>query len=106
MWGRALDRIPQGVGEHAGLAAPDAVRAVPDPSDATRAWAFQLALLASCIFWIVAWHWETAASMAQIWWRSETFAHGMVVYAISLWLIWRKRRSLQPFVPVSSIWVA
>ena len=44
--------------------------------------------------------------MAQIWWRSETFAHGMVVYPISLWLIWRKRRSLQPFVPVSSIWVA
>lgn len=32
---------------------------------------------------------ETVAGMAAIWWRSETFAHGMVVAPISVWLIWR-----------------
>lgn len=36
----------------------------------------------------------TARDMAWIWWRSETFAHGMVVMPISLWLIWRLRHRL------------
>ena len=65
-----------------------------------------IALLAALEFWILVWYGPTVAGMVEIWWRSETFAHGMVVYPISLWLIWRKRRSLQPLVPVSSIWVA
>ncbi len=37
---------------------------------------------------------ETGQSMADIWWRSETFAHGMVVPFISGWLIWRERARL------------
>ncbi|WP_417067451.1 exosortase A [Niveibacterium terrae] len=37
---------------------------------------------------------ETALELAQIWWRSETFAHGLVVVPISCWLIWNKRQRL------------
>ncbi|MCO1337272.1 archaeosortase/exosortase family protein, partial [Microbulbifer sp. OS29] len=29
-----------------------------------------------------------------IWWRSETYAHGMLIPLISLWLIIRKRSQL------------
>ena len=101
-----MDRIPQGVVERADRAVPDTLRATSQSAGAGRAWALQLGLLCSLIFWIIAWHWETAASMAQVWWRSETFAHGMVVYPISLWLIWRKRASLQQLAPASSLWVA
>src|SRR5688572_20518996 len=59
-----------------------------------RAWLLHLGLLAAVTFWVVAWHWDTAASMAGIWWSSETFAHGMVVYPICLWLVWRNRHEL------------
>ena len=60
----------------------------------TRVWVLQLGLLFAALFWLIAWHWETALSMVDIWWTSETFAHGMVVYPASLWLIWRKRNEL------------
>ncbi|KAF0102827.1 MAG: hypothetical protein FD187_810 [bacterium] len=33
-------------------------------------------------------------SMAQIWERSETFAHGYVILPIALWLTWRMRHDL------------
>lgn len=34
--------------------------------------------------------WPSLMSMAAIWWRSETYAHGMLIPLISLWLIIRK----------------
>jgi exosortase A len=71
----------------------------------TRMWALQLALVSSLLFWVVAWHWDTAASMALIWWRSETFAHGIIVYPISIWLIWRVRSQLQAINAVPAFWV-
>lgn len=46
----------------------------------------------------------TAASIAAIWERSATFAHGYVILPISLWLVWQRRAVLaqlpvQPFLP-------
>lgn len=46
---------------------------------------------------------ETALSMAEIWWRSETFAHGLIVPPIFLWLVWRKRAALAARVPQPSL---
>lgn len=43
--------------------------------------------------------WPTFLSMAEIWERSETFAHGYLVFPISLWLIWRQRRELAQLTP-------
>lgn len=43
--------------------------------------------------------WPTFLSMEQIWARSETFAHGYLVFPISLWLIWRQRRELAQLTP-------
>jgi exosortase A len=37
---------------------------------------------------------QTAWSMVQIWLRSDTFAHGILVLPIVLWLLWRKRQLL------------
>jgi exosortase A len=59
----------------------------------------------SVLAWTIVWYWETASSMAQIWWRSETFAHGMVVYPISIWLVWRKRKELKG-LPSGPSWIA
>lgn len=37
---------------------------------------------------------ETAAAMVEIWMRSETFTHCLLVPFISAWLIWRRRQRL------------
>jgi len=42
---------------------------------------------------------DTVLSMVAIWARSDTYAHGMIVPLISLWLIWRQRTSLARQVP-------
>ncbi len=49
--------------------------------------------------------WPSLSSMAGIWWRSDTYAHGMLVPLISVWLIWRDKHLLQN-IPISSSWLA
>lgn len=39
-------------------------------------------------------YWQTAWSMVEIWWRSETFAHGFLILPIALYLVWTKRGEL------------
>jgi exosortase A len=56
---------------------------------------FSLLILLSC-------YWQTVVSMAAIWWRSDTYAHGMVVLPISLYMIWRQRHVLVRLEPHSS----
>lgn len=48
---------------------------------------------------------ETALSIAAIWERSETFAHGYLILPISLWLVWRQRAVLQQ-LPLQPYWPA
>lgn len=52
-------------------------------------------LLAVTFAWVVGAYWQTASEIGAIWWRSDTFAHGLVVIPISAWLIWRKRDQLE-----------
>ncbi|MEJ5897924.1 exosortase A [Aquabacterium sp. G14] len=49
-------------------------------------------------------YWPTASGMATIWWRSDTYAHGLVVPPAALWLAWRKRAQLATLVPMPSLW--
>ncbi|HKJ89144.1 MAG TPA: exosortase A, partial [Gammaproteobacteria bacterium] len=37
---------------------------------------------------------QTALSMAAVWWRNETYAHGMLVLPVSAFLLWRRRKYL------------
>ncbi|MBK9470571.1 MAG: exosortase A [Gammaproteobacteria bacterium] len=39
-------------------------------------------------------YFSTYLSMAQVWWRSETFSHGFLIFPIAAWLIWRNRAEL------------
>ncbi|MDD1621966.1 MAG: exosortase A, partial [Methylococcaceae bacterium] len=45
--------------------------------------------------------WETWHSITDIWYRSETFAHGYLVAPISLWLIWTRRAQYRPLQPIA-----
>lgn len=42
----------------------------------------------------------TVASTVAIWMRSETFAHGWLIFPISAWLIWKRRQGLANVAPV------
>jgi exosortase A len=42
---------------------------------------------------------STFMSMVVIWWRSQTFAHGFIIFPISLWLIWRERSEIVRLTP-------
>lgn len=46
------------------------------------------------LLWTVLIYWETASQVAGIWWRSETFAHGLIVLPICAWLVWMRREHL------------
>ncbi len=67
---------------------PATTTAAPPP--AGKAWRVPAALL-GVFFWVIAWYWTTAGEIAGIWWRSDTFAHGLVVLPLFAWLVWRKR---------------
>lgn len=77
----------------------DHSRPTPVPLVASRASPLTLVVLAGYAVWLVAGYWETVASMVSIWYRSETFAHGFVIFPISLWLVWRKRFELARLEP-------
>lgn len=54
---------------------------------------------------------ETAASMAEIWTRSETYRHGWIVLPFAAWLAWRERNEFSailvkpwwPALPVAAV---
>lgn len=56
----------------------------------------QLLLLTAAL---VASQWPAWAGMVSLWWRSDTFAHALLVPPIALWLAWRSRARLAPLQP-------
>jgi exosortase A len=62
-------------------------------------WRTVLPALAFSLLWIIGWYWPTGASMAAIWARSDTFAHGFLVPPIALWLMWQSRARLAAIPP-------
>ncbi|MBT9521142.1 MAG: exosortase A [Dechloromonas sp.] len=69
-------------------------------------WKPTLVAIALILLWIGYWYWGTLEAMAQIWWRSETYAHGLIVPPIALWLIWRDRQRPAALAPHATLWFA
>lgn len=66
-------------------------------------WRAALPALIVALLAIVGLYWPTAVDMAAIWWRSETFAHGMLVLPIVLYMIWTRRRELAVLEPRGAV---
>lgn len=62
-------------------------------------------LLTLLVVWglVLVLYWPTASAMAAIWWRSDTYAHGLVVPPAALWLMWRKRVQLATLAPSPTV---
>lgn len=48
--------------------------------------------------------WDSAASLAAIWWRSETYAHGLLVVPVAAYLLWRRRDRVLRAQPRAQPW--
>lgn len=68
---------------------------------------FNLTLLciAAVFAWGIVWYFPTAREIAEIWWRSETYAHGLVVLPAFAWLVWRQRERIVTLRPTPSAWM-
>jgi hypothetical protein len=49
-------------------------------------------------------YWSTAAQIGRIWWGSETYAHGLVVIPVFVWLLWYNRASLASQRSEPTLW--
>lgn len=56
--------------------------------------------------WIDYWFQNTLETGAQIWWRMDTYAHGLVLPPFTLSCIWRLRHRLTFFQLRSTYWFA
>ena len=72
----------------------------------TRAFSVVALALALTLLWVVGWYWHTAQEIAGIWWRSDTFAHGLVVLPAFAWLIWHARDRIGNLQPDPVGWMA
>lgn len=61
--------------------------------------------LLGVLLWCIAWYWPTASEIFSIWWRSETFAHGLIVLPVFAWLIWTKRDQIGGLKPRPVLWM-
>jgi exosortase A len=68
-----------------------------------KEWLWHGSGLALMLLFAVAMFYPTLASMVSIWERSETFAHGFLIFPISLWLIWRIRQELLEATPKANV---
>ena len=62
-------------------------------------WLYSGALTLGVLSILFVLFWPTFYSMAEVWERSETFAHGYLIFPITIWLIWRKRHTLANIPP-------
>jgi exosortase A len=63
-------------------------------------WPRTAALAAVGVIALLLGYYDTTASIVKIWSRSETFAHGFLIFPISAYMLWTRRRELAQFAPV------
>lgn len=79
---------------------------LPPQRSARRMWVCTSAAFALLAAIILFTYRETFESISEIWLRSETYTHGLLIVPIVVFLIWRKRRDLASITPSPSMWGA
>lgn len=69
------------------------------PAQVREAWRLPVAATVGLMALLLLAYRGTAMAMFDIWMRSETFTHCIVVPPIVAWLVWRKRGELAPLQP-------
>lgn len=66
-----------------------------------RSAASYLAMVVGLVLWRFG---DTAGSLASIWWRSETYAHGLLVLPLVAYLLWQRRDKVRRLPPRAQPW--
>ena len=69
----------------------------------TNGWPQAAAISITSVVILLLAYYVTSASTVAIWSRSETFAHGFLIFPISAYLIWTRRRQIAALAPESDI---
>jgi len=69
-----------------------------------RQWRYPLLALAIALSLLILIYIETVVSIIEIWWRSDTYAHGMLILPFSLYMIWTQRQNLKQLYPQPTYW--
>ena len=73
-------------------------------SDVRVSWRTPLLLTVFSVAYLIALYYPTVESTVSIWMRSETYAHGFLIFPISIWLIWRNRLTIANLNPTPNYW--
>jgi exosortase A len=60
----------------------------------SETWNSRLVILGLSLFGLLVVYHNTLISMIDIWWRSETFAHGFIIFPTTVFLVWRVRKQI------------
>jgi exosortase A len=90
-----LEEQPELPGNFAGYGMKDRTTALKNAEtdtamESTARWRFAAGLAIAGVLALLGIYHETFLSMVDIWRRSETFAHGFLIFPISAWLVWRR----------------
>jgi len=66
-------------------------------------WREHLLLLFTALLGLMWIYQGTLLSLISLWQSSETYAHGFIIYPISMYIIWRQRVYLSSFAPCPSV---
>ncbi|SEK60602.1 exosortase A [Ectothiorhodospira marina] len=66
-------------------------------------WPLALGLLGSAFLVMLALYWPSVERLVNIWASSDTYAHGMVILPLSLFLAWTQRHRLVQVTPTPSL---
>ena len=69
----------------------------------TPVWRLCGLLILASVIWLFTWYGETTLSTIAIWQRSDTYAHGFLIFPISAYLIWTRRNELLALPPQPSV---
>ncbi len=75
-----------------------------DNPQSQRLWVSSLALILGLAVLTVFLFKEAAAFTAETWWNSETYAHGVIIFPISIWMFWQRKHAILPVTPYATYW--
>ncbi|MDA8382455.1 MAG: exosortase A [Betaproteobacteria bacterium] len=74
------------------------------PQDRDRTWR-RVALIAGItLAGLLLLHWPVVRFTWDTWADNQTFAHGFVIFPLSGWLVWRRRREIMALSPTPQYW--
>lgn len=73
--------------------------ALPVGDEAQRQWRTAGLFTGFVLLVLFGVYFETIGSMVAIWWRSETFTHGFLIFPLTGWMIWNRRGALARIPP-------